>query len=167
MPGYWDTKKLIIDTLVGRPVGTLIFPEGHQNFALSLLDYIRSVEVLGASSLQGVAEQDTVPVQPDNARICYIATVPPNRFYTFENFHGEDGQPIQVVSGLNTITFCTLLWNGEYWSVQTTQMYSGDQGGPQVGIRDLLTSGTTIGVLTIDGVDYTLKAPAGGGAVAV
>ena len=163
MAGYWDTKKLIIDTLVGRPVGTLIFPEGHQNFALSLLDYIRSVEVLGASSLQGVAEQDTVPVQPDNARICYIATVPPNRFYTFENFRDENGQPIQVVSGLNTITFCTLLWNGEYWSVQTTQMYSGDQGGPQVGIRDLLTSGTTIGVLTIDGVDYTLKAPAGGG----
>ena len=163
MPGYWDTKKLIIDTLVGRPVGTLIFPEGHQNFALALLDYIRSVEILGVSSLQGVAEQDTVPVQPDNARICYIATVPPNRFYTFENFHGEDGQPIQVVSGLNTITFCTLLWNGEYWSVQTTQMYSGDQGGPQVGIRDLLTSGTTIGILTIDGVDYTLKAPEGGG----
>lgn len=163
MAGYWDTKKLIIDTLVGRPVGTLIFPEGHQNFALSLLDYIRSVEVLGASSLQGVAEQDTVPVQPDNARICYIATVPPNRFYTFENFRDEDGQPIQVVSGLNTITFCTLLWNGEYWSVQTTQMYSGDQGGPQVGIRDLLTSGTTIGVLTIDGVDYTIKSPAGGG----
>jgi hypothetical protein len=159
MPGYWDTKKLIIDTLVGRPVGTLIFPEGHQNFALSLLDYIRSVEVLGASSLQGVAEQDTVPVQPDNARICYIATVPPNRFYTFENFRGEDGQPIQVVSGLNTITFCTLLWNGEYWSVQTTQMYSGDQGGPQVGIRDLLTSGTKIGILTINGVDYILNVP--------
>lgn len=159
MPGYWDTKKLIIDTLVGRPVGTLIFPEGHQNFALSLLDYIRSVEVLGASSLQGEAQQDTVPVQPDNARVCYIATVPPNRFYTFKNFRGEDGQPIQVVSGLNTITFCTLLWNGEYWSVQTTQMYSGSQGGPQIGIRDLLATGTKIGILTINGVDYILNVP--------
>lgn len=159
MPGYWDTKKLITDTLVGRPVGTLIFPEGHQNFALSLLDYIRSVEILGASSLQGEAEQDTVPVQPDNARICYIATVPPNRFYTFRNFLGEDGQPIQVVSGMNTITFCTLLWNGEYWSVQTTKMYSGSQGGPQIGIRDLLATGTKIGILTINGVDYILNVP--------
>lgn len=39
----------------------------------------------------------------------------------------------------------------------------GGGGGSSVSIRDLLTTGTTIGILTIDGVDYTLKAPSGGG----
>lgn len=125
MPGYADTKKLIIDTLVGRPVGTLIFPEGHQTFALSLLDYIHSVELLGASSLQGIANEDTVPLQPNNARVSYISSVPPGETYTFENFHGQNGDPISVISGEDTITFCTLLWNGEYWIVSCIPITTG------------------------------------------
>ena len=35
--------------------------------------------------------------------------------------------------------------------------------GDSVGIADLLTSGTTIGVLTINGVPHVIKAPSGGG----
>ena len=86
MPGYADTKKLIEDTLTGRPVGTYVLPEDHQTFALSLLDYIHSVELIGASSLQGNALPDTVPVQPVGARVSYLATVPPGQTYTYTNF---------------------------------------------------------------------------------
>ncbi len=122
MAGYADTKKLIEDTLVGRPAGTLIYPEGHQAIDMSLLDYIHSVELLGASELQGIATTSTVPVQPDNAKVSYIATVPAGQTYTFTNFHDENGNSISITAGANTVSLLTFLWNGEYWQVQNNQV---------------------------------------------
>lgn len=122
MAGYADTKKLIEDTLVGRPAGSLIYPEGHQAMAMSLLDYIHSVELLGASELQGIATTSTVPVQPDNAKVSYIATVPAGQTYVFTNFHDENGNSISITTGANTISLLTFLWNGEYWQVQNNQI---------------------------------------------
>lgn len=122
MPGYADTKKLIEDTLVNRPAGTVIIPEDHQTFALSMLDYIHSVELLGASSLQGSATVDTVPVQPLNSRVSYISSVPPGQTYVYTNFLDENGDPITVTSGANTLSLLTLLWNGEYWTVSATPL---------------------------------------------
>lgn len=120
MPGYADTKKLIEDTLVNRPAGTVIVPEDHQTFALSMLDYIHAVELLGASSLQGAATVDTVPVQPLNSRVSYISSVPPGQTYVYTNFLDENGHAISVTSGANTVSLLTLLWNGTYWTVSTT-----------------------------------------------
>lgn len=120
MPGYADTKKLIEDTLVNRPAGTVIVPEDHQTFALSMLDYIHAVELLGASSLQGAATVDTVPVQPIGSRVSYISSVPPGQTYVYTNFLDENGQAISVTSGANTVSLLTLLWNGTYWTVSTT-----------------------------------------------
>ena len=117
MPGYVDTKKLIEDTLVNRPAGAVIMPEDHENFALSMLDYIHSVELLGASSLQGNATVDTVPVQPIGSRVSYISSVPPGQTYVYTNFLDENGHAISVTSGANTVSLLTLLWNGSYWSV--------------------------------------------------
>ena len=77
--GYKDTKEAIIDTLMGREVGHEIQPDEHQNFALKLLDYIRSVELISGSTLIGIAEADTVPVQPDDAHVAYIAGVAQDR----------------------------------------------------------------------------------------
>lgn len=120
MAGYSDTKKLIEDTLVGRPEGSLIYPYQHQRFALSMLDYIHSVELMGVSDLQGIATTDTVPVEPENAKVAYIATVPPSQTYVYTNFLDEDGDPITVTTGANTVSLLTLLWNGTYWQVQNS-----------------------------------------------
>lgn len=122
MAGYLDTKKLIIDTLMGRPAGTQIMPEDHQTFALSLLDYIHSVELIGASALQGIATTSTIPVQPDNAKVSYIATVPAGQTYVFTNFHDQNGNSISITTGANTVSLLTFLWNGEYWQVQNNQV---------------------------------------------
>ena len=122
MSGYADTKKLIEDTLVGRPAGSLIYPEGHQAIDMSLLDYINSVELLGASELQGIATTLTVPVQPDNAKVSYIATVPAGQTYVFTNFHDQNGNSISITTGANTVSLLTFLWNGEYWQVQNSQI---------------------------------------------
>ena len=120
MAGYEDTKKMIIDTLMGRDPGTEIMPENHQAFALNMLDYIRSVEMSSASTLIGIAEGDTTPIQPDNARVAYIAGVAQERTVTFVNFHDINGQPISITTGEMEAVFVILLWNTAYWTYQIT-----------------------------------------------
>lgn len=117
---YEVIQQEIIDALVGRPAGTQIQPENHQKFALDLLDYIRSVEIIGASALQGNADPNTIPVQPDNAKVSYISSVPPGQTYVYSNFLDENGNPISVTSGSNTLSLLTLLWNGRYWTVSSS-----------------------------------------------
>lgn len=119
MAGYEDTKMMIINTLMGREPGTEIMPENHQAFALNMLDYIRSVEMSSASTLIGVAEESTNPIQPSNARVAYIAGVAQNRTVIFANFHGIDGLPISVTTGDMESLFIILLWNTAYWTAQT------------------------------------------------
>ena len=46
MAGYDDTYKMIVSTLMGRPNGTEIQPENHQAYALNMLNYIRSLELV-------------------------------------------------------------------------------------------------------------------------
>lgn len=133
MAGYLDTKKLIEDTLVGRPAGTMIYPDGHQNFALQMLDYIRSIELLGSSVLQGIATPDTVPVQPNNAKVSYIATVPIATTATFLYFYDENGDRIVVTNDSNTVSVVILIWNCLYWSAQVMQIQVSNMGGQYYG----------------------------------
>ena len=119
MAGYEDTRQKIISTLMGRPVGTEIQPENHQDYALNMLDYIRSLELIATSTLIGVAESNTTPVQPNASRVCYIAGVAQNQTVTFENFIGENGNPISVTTGDMEGVFVILMWNTQYWSAQT------------------------------------------------
>ena len=56
MAGYSDTKQMIINALTGRPEGTKIQPKDHQAFALQIVDYIRSVELVGNASNDKLAE---------------------------------------------------------------------------------------------------------------
>ena len=44
--GYDDIRQRILSTLMQRPNGTEIQPDNHQDFALSLLEYIRGVELI-------------------------------------------------------------------------------------------------------------------------
>ena len=119
MAGYSDTKQMIINALTGRPEGTKIQPEDHQAFALQIVDYIRSVElVAGNATPIGFADADTVPVQPYNGQAVYLSLVSGSNTVTFTNFIDQNGNAISVTSTTNVIKLITLLWNGQYWSSQ-------------------------------------------------
>lgn len=116
MAGYDDTRQKILKTLMQRPNGTMIQPENHQDFALNLLDYIRSVELITASTLIGVAYEDTMPVQSNDANEAYLAGVAQQRSATFQNFHDVNGQPITVTTGEMEAKLVILTWNRQYWT---------------------------------------------------
>lgn len=118
MAGYDDTRNKILETLLQRPVGTEIQPENHQDFALSLLDYIRSVELISGSTLIGIAYQDTVPVQSNDANEAYIAGVAQERTVVFQNFHDVNGDPLTVTTEEMEAKLVILIWNRQYWSKQ-------------------------------------------------
>ena len=121
MAGYSDTRQMIIDTLMGRPTGTEIQPEDHQAFALQITDYVRQVElVAGNATPISFADANTVPVQPDNGQAVYLSQINRGLTVTFTNFIDINGNPISITSDSSSVTFVTLLWNGEYWSYQTT-----------------------------------------------
>lgn len=118
MAGYNDTKAMIISTLMGRPAGTEIQPENQQAYELNMLDYIRSLELISSSPIIGVADETTTPVQPDNARVSYIAGVAQNRTVTFQNFIGQNGQPLSITTSDMEAYLVILLWNAQYWTMQ-------------------------------------------------
>ena len=118
MAGYSDTRKLIIDTLMGRPAGAEIQPEDHQAFALALNDYIRNVELNSGNAFIGFAQSDTVPIQSNNGQCFYISTVPPGTNIVYANFIDYEGNPISVTTPPNKMAFVTLIWNTRNWDYQ-------------------------------------------------
>ena len=130
MAGYDDTYNMIISTLMGRPNGTEIQPENHQAFALNMLEYIRSLELLANAPFIGVATPTTQPVQPDDSRACYIAGVAQDRTTVFQNFYDVNGEPISITNGEMEACLVIMVWNGQYWSaesVPTNIISSADQ----------------------------------------
>ena len=119
MAGYDDTYNMIISTLMGRPNGTEIQPENHQAFALNMLGYIRSLELLANAPFIGVATPTTQPVQPDDSRACYIAGVAQDRTTTFQNFRDMNGDPISITNGEMEACLVIFVWNAQYWSAET------------------------------------------------
>ena len=119
MVGYDDTYNMIISTLMGRPNGTEIQPENHQAFALNMLEYIRSLELLANAPFIGVATPTTQPVQPDDSRACYIAGVAQDRTTTFQNFRDMNGDPISITNGEMEACLVIFVWNAQYWSAET------------------------------------------------
>lgn len=113
--GYENTKQKILSALMNRPNGTKIQPANHQDYALSLLEYIRNVELISASTLIGVAYEDTVPVQPNTSNAAYVAGVAQQKTAIFENFRDKDGQPIIVTTGEMEAKLVVLFWNRQYW----------------------------------------------------
>lgn len=119
MAGYNDTYNMIISTLMGRLNGTEIRPENHQAFALNMLEYIRSLELLANAPFIGVATPTTQPVQPDDSRACYIAGVAQDRTTTFQNFRDMNGNPISITNGEMEACLVIFVWNAQYWSAET------------------------------------------------
>lgn len=144
MAGYADTRELIINTLMGRPAGTEIQPEDHQAFALQIIDYIRSVELVAGSGVPvEFAEPDTVPVQPDNGQAVYLSYVPRNVTKNFVNFINQSGNSISVTSSSGEVKLVTLLWNGSYWSSQIVTI-------------DVLSDDSSVNASNIGASDYIL-----------
>ena len=119
MAGYNDTKELIIKALMGRPIGTEIQPEDQQAYELNMLDYIRGLELISTSTLVGLAEPNTVPVQPKQGRVCYIAGVSQNQNVIFQNFIDSTGNPISITTGEMQGVFVIFLWNTEHWEAHS------------------------------------------------
>lgn len=119
MSGYDDTYQMIINTLMGRPSGHEIQPEDHQAFALSMLEYIRSLELLANAPFIGLAKPTTQPIQPNDSRACYIAGVGQERTTTFQNFYDIDGNPISITNGEMEACLVIFVWNGQYWSAES------------------------------------------------
>lgn len=116
--GYEDTKRKILSTLMQRPNGTEIQPDNHQDFALNLLEYVRSVELIAGSTLIGVAYEDTIPVQPNTSNVAYISGVAQQRTSTYVNFIDQYGEPISVTTGEMEAKLIILTWNRQYWEKQ-------------------------------------------------
>ena len=73
--GFADSKEKIIEILEGRPAGHEILPEEHQELALKVLNYVRSVELNAVSTLIGYADENTVPIAPNNSNCAYIGSM--------------------------------------------------------------------------------------------
>lgn len=116
--GYEDTRQKILSTLMQRPNGTEIQPDNHQDFALSLLEYTRSVELISGSTLIGVAYEDTIPVQSNDANEAYIAGVAQQRTAIYRNFIDKYGNPISVTTDEMEAKLVILTWNKQYWEKQ-------------------------------------------------
>lgn len=122
MAGYEDTRQMIINTLTNRLAGTEIQPEDHQEFALAITDYVRSVELLSGNAFIGFAEANTTPVQSDKGQCFYISTVRPGQTVNFVNFIDSNGNAISVSSPGGKMSLVTLIWNTQYWSSQIVTM---------------------------------------------
>lgn len=128
--GFADSKEKIIATLEGRPAGHEIQPEEHQDFALQVLNYIRSVELNAVSTLIGYADENTVPIAPNNSNCAYIGSMGNGETKTYNNFHGRDGASIQITTDIDHAAVVILLWDWKmgYWSYHLAEITIADVG---------------------------------------
>ena len=122
--GYEEIKELISETLANRPKGTEITPETHQELEMQLLEYIRSIELSSNAPFIGIASADTDPIQPDDSRVCYIATLSPSERVTFTNFHRQNGSAITITASTFQSCIVFLIWNTAYWESEITTLSS-------------------------------------------
>lgn len=118
MIDYNELRNEIINTLEGRPNGTQIQPSNHQHYALDMLDYIRGLELSLQSTLMGFADVNTIPHQPDNARVSYVSAVRPNTENVYDNFYDINGNSITITSTDNQGLLVILIWNMQFWSYE-------------------------------------------------
>jgi hypothetical protein len=116
--GYEDTKQKILNTLMQRPDGEEIQPLNHQDFALSLLEYIRSVELFSTSVPIAIANEDTVPLQPNDSSVVYISAISEQKNVVFKNFLDKDGNAIIIRTDKSESKLVMFVWNKQYWDKQ-------------------------------------------------
>lgn len=128
---YNEVRKLILQTLEERPEGTKVEVPNQQNYELALLDYVQQLETAMSTSIVGIADATTVPIEPPSARVAYLSQVGVNATVTYKNFVDAQLNPIVVTTDADHIAFVTLFWNTNYWQVQAVMIpviYSGGGG---------------------------------------
>lgn len=127
---YNDVRKLILQTLEERPEGTKVQVPNQQNYELALLDYVQQLQTTMATSIVGIADEDTEPIEPPTARISYLSQVGVNSTMKFNNFVDAQLNPISVTTDESHVAFVTLFWNTNYWQYQAVMIpVIGGSGG--------------------------------------
>lgn len=115
---YNEVLALIYRTLIERPEGHEIQPEEHQVMATAILNYARTLQVLGSSIFQGFATTNKVPQVTGDQQVAYISVCSNGTSTTFNNFRDQNGNPLVVTCGTYVVKVVVLLWNTSYWEKQ-------------------------------------------------
>lgn len=129
MNSYDSIRQLILDTLTNRALGLEIQPEAHEKMDLAILDYIKEVESVTTSTLMGIAEVDTAPVQPNDSNVVYLGTILTDSSKTYINFKDSTGSSITVTTGDEESYLLAFIWNKSYWilnKIPTSVIANGD-----------------------------------------
>lgn len=119
---YNEVRKLILQTLEERPEGTKVQVPNQQNYELALLDYVQQLETSMSTSIVGIADSTTDPIEPPSARVAYLSQAGVNTTVTFKNFVDASLDPIEVTTDADHVAFITLFWNTNYWQVQAVMI---------------------------------------------
>ena len=149
---YNEVRKLILQTLEERPEGTKVQVPNQQNYELALLDYVQQLETSMSTSIVGIADATTDPIEPPSARVAYLSQAGVNTTVTFKNFVDASLDPIEVTTDADHVAFITLFWNTNYWQAQAV-MIPVINGGGGSGTTDYneLENLPSIGGVTIKG----------------
>ena len=126
---YNEVRKLILQTLEERPEGTKVQVPNQQNYELALLDYVQQLETSMSTSIVGIADSTTDPIEPPSARVAYLSQVGVNTTVTFKNFIDASLDPIEVTTDADHVAFITLFWNTNYWQAQAVMIPVINGGG--------------------------------------
>lgn len=119
---YNDVRKLILQTLEERPEGTKVEVPNQQNYELALLDYVQQLETTMSTSMVGIADATTEPIEPPSARVAYLSQVGVNTTVTYKNFVDAQLNPLEVTTDESHVAFVTLFWNTNYWQLQAVMI---------------------------------------------
>lgn len=119
---YNEVRKLILQTLEERPEGTKVQVPNQQNYELALLDYVQQLETSMSTSIVGIADATTDPIEPPSARVAYLSQAGVNTTVTFKNFVDASLDPIEVTTDADHVAFITLFWNTNYWQAQAVMI---------------------------------------------
>lgn len=126
---YNEVRKLILQTLEERPEGTKVQVPNQQNYELALLDYVQQLETSMSTSIVGIADSTTDPIEPPSARVAYLSQAGVNTTVTFKNFVDASLDPIEVTTDADHVAFITLFWNTNYWQAQAVMIPVINDGG--------------------------------------
>lgn len=126
---YNEVRKLILQTLEERPEGTKVQVPNQQNYELALLDYVQQLETSMSTSIVGIADATTDPIEPPSARVAYLSQAGVNTTVTFKNFVDASLDPIEVTTDADHVAFITLFWNTNYWQAQAVMIPVINGGG--------------------------------------
>jgi hypothetical protein len=130
----WDVNvQKIKSTLMDRPFGTEVQPSKQQDYALSINDYVKSVENQVANyAFNGYATSETIPAFYAGAKSYYISILPAESTTTFVNMFDSAGNAIIVTVSDFLPSLACLVWNGSFTEVYTVPYNGGSVGKDSV-----------------------------------